>query len=381
MKENLKTLFLILPLAWVLLSCRFGEPVAMPRAPATPTPQISPSAPAHEPTNTAELPPGWTKIEPGGETRCAHDTLYAYWVRPGTSNKLLLYFQGGGGCWSAETCAPGSTFYDASVSENDHPASRGGILDFDNPDNPFREYHAVYIPSCTGDVHWGNNVRTYEKADGSELTIYHRGFTNAAAALEWAYTHVSAPQSIFITGCSAGSVGSIASAAYVIENYPEATVTQLGDSLAFVFHRPVEMEFDYQAQTTFPDWIPALASLDASALLMSDFYAAIAGYYPGYTFAQYNTEADSVQGRYYVAVGGEVEDFPGALAASLSAIHAQAANFRSYTAAGSLHCIMPRLQFYTLETEGVRFRDWVDDLAHGRSVPDVQCPTCAVKTE
>jgi hypothetical protein len=185
----------------------------------------------------ADLDPGWTRIEPGGETRCAHNTPYAYWVRPGAVNKLLVYFEGGGGCWSAETCAPGSDFYDSDVTAQDNPVTRDGVLNFDNPANPFRDYAAVYIPSCTGDVHWGNNVQTYARADGSELTIYHRGFVNAGAALEWVYSNVAAPQSIFLTGCSAGSVGSIVFAPYVIERYPEAAVTQLGDSLAFVFHR------------------------------------------------------------------------------------------------------------------------------------------------
>src|SRR5688572_25884181 len=53
----------------------------------------------------SDLTPGeWHKIEPGGETSCAHATPYAYWVRIGSRNDLLVYFQGGGGCWNADTC-------------------------------------------------------------------------------------------------------------------------------------------------------------------------------------------------------------------------------------------------------------------------------------
>jgi hypothetical protein len=178
-------------------------------------------------------------------------------------------------------------------------------------------------------------------------------------------------------------VGSIAFAPYVIERYPEAAVTQLGDSLAFVFHRPVDMATDYDAHQNFPDWIPALRQIAPGELIMADYYAAVANYYAGYTFAQYNTEADDVQQRFYVAVGGEAADFPAALATSLSQIHAQAPNFRSYTADGALHCITPRPQFYSLETEGIPLREWADDLANGRAVDSVQCATCRVqmKTE
>ena len=65
----------------------------------------------------AELPPDWTKIEPGGDTRCARNTPYAYWVRPGTTNKLFVYFQVGGGCYSAETCGLIGSYKD---KVNDH---------------------------------------------------------------------------------------------------------------------------------------------------------------------------------------------------------------------------------------------------------------------
>ncbi len=342
---------------------------------------VPPTAPlATEPVNPFP-PQEWTKIEPGGDSRCAHNTPYAFWVRPGITNHLLLYFEGGGGCWSAETCAPGSSLYDDSVDAGDDPASRGGILDFDNPQNPFQAYTAVYIPVCTGDVHWGNHVQTYIASDGSEQVIYHRGFVNSQAALQWAYTYVPQPDSLFMTGCSAGSVGSIAHAPYVIQHYPDTPLTQLGDSLAFVFHRPLDLQVDYHVHDNFAPWIPALAEIPVGDFLMSRYYSAVANHYPNDTFAQYNTQADIVQEQFYVAVGGEVANFPADLAASLDQIHTQSDNFRSYTASGTLHCITPRPQFYTLETAGVRLRDWVAALAAGQPVETVQCETCGVQTE
>lgn len=356
---------------WFLTACGQGETAVF----TTPVPTFTPEPLTELPLQT------WTKIEPGGDTRCAHDTPYAYWVRPGLTHKLLLYFEGGGGCWSAETCAPGSSLYDDSIDASDNPSSRGGVLDFANLENPFRDYTAVYIPVCTGDVHWGNNVQTYTTDDGSPLVIYHRGFINAQAALEWVYTNMPAPESIFMTGCSAGSVGSIAHAPYVIEQYLDTPLVQLGDSLSFVFHRPLDLQTDYHVHDNFVSWIPALSQIVPGEFLMADYYSAVATYYPTYTFAQYNTQADKVQEQFYVAVGGEAADFPADLAASLSQIHSQAANFRSYTAAGDLHCITPRSQFYSLETNGVRLRDWVTNLATGQTVADVACDSCAIQPE
>ena len=290
---------------------------AVPTQPPSPTSRSVPAPPTGTvlvddtgPT-LADLPEGWTKVTPGGDTRCAHNTDYAYYVKPGTINKLLLYFEGGGGCWDAASCAVGSSFYDADVGGDEDPSRRGGVFELSHPDNPFREYTAVYIPACNGDVHWGNTVQEYASPDGGDdgrtLTIYHRGFVNAAAALDWAYSNVSNPDSVFVTGCSAGS---------------------------------------------------------------------------SYTFAQYNTEKDNVQVRFYQAAGGgDAANFAADLAAHLSSIHAAAPNFRSYTPSGDLHCILPRPQFYTTEVDGLKLTDWVQALADGKPVTSVKCETCQNETE
>ena len=53
-----------------------------------------------------------------------------------------------------------------------------------------------------------------------------------------------------------------------------------------------------------------------------------------------------------------------------------APNFRSYIAEGSDHCIMPLSSFYTRQAGGVRFRDWVADMAGGKKVENVICAGC-----
>ncbi|MDX1435648.1 MAG: pectin acetylesterase-family hydrolase [Anaerolineales bacterium] len=341
---------------------------------------VSPENGPEQPTQAqlaVSLAGGWTRIAPGGETTCAHGTEYAFWVRPGASEDLLVYFQGGGGCWDAETCAPGSTFFDSSVTTRDSPEARGGIFDFDHPDNPFADYNMVYIPSCTGDVHWGESVQRFPNGDGSELTVHFNGFANGRAALDWAYQNFPRPASVFVTGCSAGSVGSAAHVPYIIERHPGIPVAQLGDSLAFVFHRPLNLT-GYGTYNNFPAWIPGLETLQPAGFTMAGYYSELANYYPDYIFSQYNTAADHVQDRYYQAVGGQPGDFPDDLARSLDEIHTQAPNFFSYVAGGDAHCIMPLDRFYTYAANGVRFRDWVTDLAAGAPVESVRCADCSV---
>ena len=319
----------------------------------------------------------WNLIEPGGETACAAGTPFRFWMRPGPSDDVLVYFQGGGGCWDYDTCQPNSRWYDSSVSENEVEHYRGGIFDFDNPANPFRDYNMVFVPSCNGDVYMGNNTVEYQNAAGDTLTHRFKGFANGSAAINFVTETFTAPRSIFVTGCSAGSVGSAIFAPYLIDHYPGVPVAQLGDSLSFVFHRPVNMEIEHGASSNFAQWIPALRELDTSAFLMADYYAALANFYPDYAFAQFNSLSDHVQIRFYNAIGGQRANWERDLTASLDSIHARAGNFRSFTAGGQQHCVLPNANFYTYVIDGVSLRDWVADLAAGEDVPTLRCDDCS----
>ncbi len=380
-----------------LVACRPSGPtpqplvITIPPPPTDTIPTPAEQAEQVEPSLTVEavgpaledLSSGWNRIEPGGDTACAHGTPYAFWVRRGRVNKLLVYLQGGGGCWDADTCRATNVefngFYDSAVTEGDNPARRyGGILNLDDPENPFRDYHIVYAPVCTGDVHWGDNVHTYTD-DSGEVTINFKGFVNTGAALNWAYANIPNPESVFVTGCSAGSVGSIVHAPYIIEHYPGVPVVQFGDSLSFIFGRPVDLQTDWHVHDNFPQWIPELVEMAPLDWTMAKYYTAIARYYPDYVFSQFNTARDEVQVFYtFPDGGGDGSDWEPLLEEHLLAIHSAVPNYRSFTAGGDLHCVLPRGEFYTYAIDGVRLVDWVRDLANGEPVPSLHCTDCSV---
>lgn len=344
-----------------------GPPTAPPATAAA----TAPASPA--PT---QLPPGWTRIEPGGDTICARGTPFVFWARPARPDQLLIFFQGGGGCWDAETCRTGSRLFDDSVTDRDSPEHAAGIFDLSNPENPFKDYSMVYIPYCTGDVHMGDNVATYADAQGGQVIIHHKGFVNDSAALDWTYRTFSHPATVFVTGWSAGSIGSIVLAPYVISHYADARVVQLGDSEAFAFGRPADVESGWHGQASFARWIPAVAAIRPDQFSMAAFYSAIANYYPDRVFAQYNTAHDWNQKLYFEEAGRNSGTWEEALETSLREISASAPNFRSYVAGGTEHRIISFPYFYTVRVGDVRFRDWVDDLASGRPVPNVHCTSC-----
>jgi pectinacetylesterase len=304
----------------------------------------------------------WKRIDPGGKTKCARGGPFTFWTRVADPKRVVLFFQGGGGCFDQTTCAVGSPWFDDSVGAEDDPRYAAGILDLADERNPFRSWSWVMIPSCAGDVHVGDRRVRYGPA-----TVEQRGWQNARAALKWAFRRFDQVDSAFVTGCSAGSVGSAFHVPAVLERWPRARVTQLGDSLAFVFHRPVTLA-GWGAHEHFP----AFFRIGARRFTMVEYLTALARHYPKRVFARFNHAGDDVQEAFYGAVGGNRKGFGGGLRAAERRLK-KIRNYRSYLACGDGHCALPTPSFYTTSVDRVSLRDWVANLAAGRNV---SCPLC-----
>ncbi len=331
----------------------------------------------------ATLAPGWNVIEPGGETICSNDTPYAFFARPGNPEKLLIYFQGGGACWFGEICDLEMTpSYDPTVdAEDDHPARRSGIFDEANPENPFADYSAVFLPYCTADIHLGNKVTTYpvtatDSTDAHEVTIHHKGHTNARAVLDWTFAMFEAPETVFVAGGSAGAFPTAFYLPYVAEQYSEARISLLADAAGG--YRGMDYTSINEAwgtRSVLPDF-PEFAELTDEDQRLEGYLVAAARRYPHLTLAQYNTAGDEVQ-LSFLRLGG-ITDTPliELLEANYADIRNTVDNVRAYTAGGALHTILGRPEFYTFQADGVRFRDWIAALANGEPVDDVMCSPC-----
>jgi len=321
-----------------------------------------------------ELGPDWLAIEPGGETSCARGDEFRFFVRGGSINRLVIVFDGGGACWDAFTCSVADAIFSPTADEM-LPDPGEGIADNTDPENPFREWYQVFIPYCTGDIHWGDNVMTYQPEDGQpEVTIQHKGQVNTRAVLDWVYERFSRPESILVTGMSAGSYGSIGWAPHIIEHYPDSDVAQLGDCGAGVITDTFfEDSFpSWNAGSLIPAWIEGL-DVPLSELTLDDLYIELANAYPNHRFSQYNTHNDENQRFYYTAMGGADADWSPKMREKIATIIAAAPGFRSFIAGGVQHVVLPRVEFYTYAADGVRVRDWVEDIAYGNAVDNVDC--------
>jgi hypothetical protein len=319
----------------------------------------------------------WNEIQPGGETICSRGTPYSFWVLPGKTDKVVVDFIGGGACWDEFTCGVADAIFSDSVEDVRAVIEAGeasGFYDHANADNPIADYWHVIIPYCTGDIHWGNAVTTYGEGDKA-VTIQHKGAVNASAVVGWVYENFASPEQLFVTGCSAGSYGSLLWSSHIMEHYPESKVFQFGDSGAGVITQDFFQDSfpSWNAEQAFPNWIPELnpESVDLYTKELADLYTGISNHYPEHVMSQYNTIRDENQVFYFQAMGGGgVDEWTVAMQASIAKIESGAERFASYTAPGEQHCILPYDNFYTVETNGVRLVDWLKSSLESNATPE-----------
>lgn len=368
-----------------LAACSEPEPPAAPEIPA------AVSAPAVDAdteiyADFSGLEPGWNAFAPGGDTICSDGSEYRFFVKQGEPDKLMFYLEGGGACWDGANCDPDlQPSYQINLAATD-PANAHGILAFDHPENPFADYTVVYAPYCSADVHLGNSVQTHtapamEGHASHEVNIQHRGMVNATAAMQWAFDHVLVPKQIFVTGSSAGSIPSPFYALKMAQYYPRADIVQLGDASngyrGFANFSP----YDVWATDEVVAELDYVNAIPADEFSFHHLYIGAAQERPGMRFASYDNAEDDVQKQFLALGGTPTESLLPLLETNLDEISAAIPDFRYYVAGGSMHTILLRPEVYSYEVDGVRFVDWLTDLAAGEPVQNVMCVDCTMEPE
>lgn len=322
----------------------------------------------------------WHTVYPGGDTLCADGSPYAFHVRKGSSEKLMLFFNGGGACWSADSCDPAGNRAEGGFSYRvqatpewgNDPRTLDGAFALDKPENPFRDWTQVFAAYCTGDVHLGTRDMIYHREDGSEVSIHHRGRINARAVLDYARKHFGDAGHILVSGASAGAVASPILAAEVAADFPEAEVIHFaGGGGGYRMPPPVMLWRNWGVFNDLPAWFDARRhTMDNTGLL--DLYRVAAGAFPDIRFHQYDNAYDQVQELFMARLGHPAELLPG-LDANRAELAETVPHLRGYTADGEFHTVLRFSELYTRSSGGVRALDWIRDLADGGEVANVHC--------
>jgi hypothetical protein len=310
---------------------------------------------------------GWERIDGGGATTCAFNTPYQFFARTGVSDEnLLILFQSGGGCWSSETCR--LAIFDSSV-QDDEPLRHTGVLDFQNPVNPFIGYDVVFIPYCTADVHIGDATASYRFGRGGGLIVRHNGFANASAALEWVYASYPDPRRVTVAGSSAGAVGALIHAANVMARYPDAQTSFVGDSYIGIIPPRWEPLQNWNAGANLPDFITGRT---LETFTVEGLYQDITAQYPESRFAIYTQALDLFQIAFFSLSGGSPSSWS-VLRDALIERLMSLPNLRTFVSGGFTHVALLNERVYTVSAGGISLRDWIAALLAGDSIDSVFC--------
>lgn len=174
----------------------------------------------------------WYRITP--ETaKSSNGTEWHGIFRKGSENKLVVYFFGGGVSITEETSRGGKEFYAEDMTGQDFVSTWG--IGSNDAANPFKDWSFLVIPYASGDFHSGTGEYRYTEG-GQEKVIYHQGYTNYSAFIEEAKQYIGNPDTLLVTGFSAGGFATSLLADDVIDRFPSATnITVCVDSSLLLY--------------------------------------------------------------------------------------------------------------------------------------------------
>ncbi len=174
----------------------------------------------------------WYRITPEG-TKSSDGSEWHGLIRLGTENRVVVYFFGGGASINGYTSERGKEFFATTASVQDFVTSGG--IGSDAEETPFRDWTFLVLPYASGDFHSGTGEYHYTDG-GREMIVYHNGYNNYSAFMDAAKPYVGEPDTLLVTGFSAGGFGTSLLADDVIDRFPSAqNITVCVDSSLLLY--------------------------------------------------------------------------------------------------------------------------------------------------
>ena len=164
------------------------------------------------PADATVPPQPWQYLAtPGAQCANGTETGFGLSLAP-SSDTAVLFLQGGGACWESGACyfLKAASHFEETVqgptvmNEVASPAM-ARLFDRSNPDNPFPTATMMYVPYCTGDLHAGTKVHTYDYF-GPKIA-HHVGGLNMDAYLAKMKPLLPNVKRVILMGISAGGFG------------------------------------------------------------------------------------------------------------------------------------------------------------------------------
>lgn len=345
-------------------------------------------------------------------TGVSGNTTFKYYLKRGSTKNLLVNFMGGGACWDPKNClGTRTTTYFNRASVFSPLVARNvfqGIMEERDARNPFQTWNVLFIPYCSGDLHWGSKETVYvDPNSGSNVTFQHRGFDNFLSTLDYILKSdefkPDATSKIFVTGQSAGGYGAIFNFPYIQEAFPNNEVSILSDAANGIVpdgFATSAVTNRWGAEQNIPTWVGnGITAASFPSLSLGEVYRGISTYYSDRRFAQYSTNFDGNQRFFYevqLKIIGNNTFYPSSITYSDSAtlwgnsngtevkdtvscdwvtqsrkkILTEAgsrSNYKYYIASGDVHTISTANAFYTENSAGQSLVEWYSQMISGSS--------------
>jgi hypothetical protein len=194
-----------------------------------------PDEPLYDGESLPAAPPGeWNWVDFPDAT-CIDGSPAGIGVRYGISDELVIFFEGGGGCFNEVTCG---LFY-ASFAHFDQltfdllwqdTILQSGIFSTSTADNPVRDWNFIYVPYCTGDVHAGASPNTPVPGFAFGQPQQFVGYTNVQHFLDRIVPTFADTSHVLVTGISAGGFGAAFNYDRIADAFTPSAVTLIDDS-------------------------------------------------------------------------------------------------------------------------------------------------------
>ena len=314
----------------------------------------------------------WTKVDAPADCMCGDGSPYSYFVREKVPTKVVFFLEGGGACFTADTCKPGSDSYKQSVGQQNGFMESQGIFDLDNPENPLADYSMVYVPYCTGDVHGGNTTTDY----GNGVVVQHKGLVNGTAAMNALLERFPEATDVIVAGASAGSFPTPIYAGMIADKLPRAAVKVLADGSGAIPDAMGLVASQWKLFDALPRW-PEVQAAQPAQLTPSWVFEITAHHNPSIVFARHDYAFDATLARYAELAGVPPEDLVALMDANEKKVEAAGTQVATWVAPGDSHTILSSSGLYAEELNGERFATWLGDFVNGTVPADQHCTVCS----
>jgi hypothetical protein len=216
------------------------------------SPRLGAPLPVQGDAETPAPPAGWSWHAIEGAI-CRDGSPTGFYVHRGTGDGLVIFLEGGGACSNVNYCAFNPANVDqvlagdgeivlgsalgagpgrqqpGAYTDATHVGAPAGIFDTSNAANPFRDWSQVYVPYCTGDVHFGTKKGGTVPgfADPQQFVGYYNMQKFVSRIVPTFKDQVS---KVVITGSSAGGFGAALNFSMVQDAFGDTPVLAISDS-------------------------------------------------------------------------------------------------------------------------------------------------------